>query len=129
MKAQLAFLPADGIGQEVLREARQVLETIAHEHNHTFDWIGRIMDIQTTDPDTPTNSAAGENREAEEYTRMHAIGGSRRFADNRQPTYRALSRLFEATLSGAMRHPRISVSYLAARSARTTQDGAVCGGL
>jgi len=53
MKAQLAFLAADGIGQEVLRKARQVLETIAHEHNHTFDWIGRIMDIQTIPPVFP----------------------------------------------------------------------------
>jgi 3-isopropylmalate dehydrogenase len=39
MKAQLAFLPGDGIGREVLHEARRVLETVAHEHNHTFDIV------------------------------------------------------------------------------------------
>ena len=39
MKARIAFLPGDGIGAEVLREARRVLEVIASEHNHTFEFV------------------------------------------------------------------------------------------
>lgn len=39
MKARIAFLPGDGIGAEVLREARRVLEVIASEHNHKFEFV------------------------------------------------------------------------------------------
>jgi 3-isopropylmalate dehydrogenase len=36
MKAQIAFLPGDGIGPEVLNEARRVLETVATSGRHSF---------------------------------------------------------------------------------------------
>jgi 3-isopropylmalate dehydrogenase len=39
MKARIAYLPGDGIGVEVLQEARRVLEVIASEHNHTFEFV------------------------------------------------------------------------------------------
>jgi 3-isopropylmalate dehydrogenase len=39
MKGQIAFLPGDGIGPEVLQEARRVLDTIAYEHNHSFNVV------------------------------------------------------------------------------------------
>ena len=39
MKARIAWLPGDGVGPEVLREARRVLEVIASEHNHEFEFI------------------------------------------------------------------------------------------
>jgi len=39
MKASIAYLPGDGIGPEVLREARRVLEVIAAEHHHEFQFI------------------------------------------------------------------------------------------
>ena len=39
MKARIAWLPGDGVGPEVLREARRVLEVIATEHNHEFQFI------------------------------------------------------------------------------------------
>ena len=39
MKARIAYLPGDGIGAEVLREARRVLEVIASEHNHSFEFV------------------------------------------------------------------------------------------
>src|ERR1041385_966254 len=38
MKALIAWLPGDGVGPEVLREARRVLEVIAGEHNHEFEF-------------------------------------------------------------------------------------------
>jgi len=39
MKAQIAFLPGDGVGPEVLGEARRVLATIGRKFNHTFDIV------------------------------------------------------------------------------------------
>src|SRR5205814_1382541 len=39
MKARIAWLPGDGIGPEVLREARRVLEVIAAEQNHEFEFV------------------------------------------------------------------------------------------
>ena len=39
MKARIAWLPGDGIGPEVLREARRVLEVIASEHSHEFQFV------------------------------------------------------------------------------------------
>jgi 3-isopropylmalate dehydrogenase len=39
MKALIAWLPGDGVGPEVLREARRALEVIAGEHNHEFQFI------------------------------------------------------------------------------------------
>src|SRR6185295_17519631 len=39
MKALIAWLPGDGIGPEVLREARRVLEIIAAEQNHEFEFV------------------------------------------------------------------------------------------
>src|SRR5438876_10215224 len=39
MKARIAWLPGDGVGPEVLREARRVLEIIASEHNHQLEFV------------------------------------------------------------------------------------------
>jgi 3-isopropylmalate dehydrogenase len=39
MRARIAWLPGDGVGPEVLREARRVLEVIASEHSHEFEFV------------------------------------------------------------------------------------------
>ena len=39
MRARIAWLPGDGVGPEVLREARRVLDVIASEHNHEFEFV------------------------------------------------------------------------------------------
>ncbi len=39
MKARIAVLPGDGIGVEVLREARKVLEEIGREFHHEFETV------------------------------------------------------------------------------------------
>ncbi|QMU64548.1 MAG: 3-isopropylmalate dehydrogenase [Flavobacteriaceae bacterium] len=36
MKFNLAVIPGDGIGPEVIAEAKKTLEAIAHQYNHTF---------------------------------------------------------------------------------------------
>src|SRR5437762_2114293 len=54
MKAQIAFLPGDGVGPEVLAEARRVLETIGRMFNHTFDIVeGDIGGIAIDRYDSP----------------------------------------------------------------------------
>ncbi len=40
MKAQIVLLPGDGIGPEVVAEARRVLEAVAQRYGHTFDVRG-----------------------------------------------------------------------------------------
>jgi len=54
MKAQIAFLPGDGVGPEVLAEARRVLATIGRRFNHTFDIVeGDIGGIAIDKYDSP----------------------------------------------------------------------------
>ena len=43
MKATIATLPGDGVGQEVLPEAIKVLEAIATRFGHTFEFVSAIV--------------------------------------------------------------------------------------
>lgn len=38
MKKQIIMLPGDGIGKEIMDGAKQILQTIAQEYNHTFSF-------------------------------------------------------------------------------------------
>lgn len=38
MKKQIIMLPGDGIGKEIMDSAKEVLQTIAQEYNHTFSF-------------------------------------------------------------------------------------------
>jgi len=54
MNAQIAYLPGDGVGPEVLAEARRVLETIGRRFNHTFEFAeGDIGGIAIERHDSP----------------------------------------------------------------------------
>jgi len=54
MKAQIAFLPGDGVGPEVLAEARRVLATIGRKFDHTFEIVeGDIGGIAIEKHDAP----------------------------------------------------------------------------
>ena len=54
MKAQIAFLPGDGVGPEVLAEARRVLVTIGRRFDHTFEIVeGDIGGIAIEKHDAP----------------------------------------------------------------------------
>ena len=54
MKAKITLLPGDGIGPEVVAEARKVLDVIAGKFNHTFTFseqlAGGIAIDQTGNP-------------------------------------------------------------------------------
>jgi 3-isopropylmalate dehydrogenase len=43
VKANIALLPGDGIGPEVVGEAVRVLREIAHKHGHTFEFDEHLM--------------------------------------------------------------------------------------
>jgi 3-isopropylmalate dehydrogenase len=54
MKASIVLLPGDGIGPEIVNQARQVLEAVAKKHAHEFSFqselIGGIAIDETGDP-------------------------------------------------------------------------------
>ncbi len=43
MEAKITLLPGDGIGPEVINEARKVLTAVAHRHRHTFRFAEKLM--------------------------------------------------------------------------------------
>ena len=43
MKAQIALLGGDGIGPEVLAQARRILDTIANEDGHQFHIVEGLI--------------------------------------------------------------------------------------
>ena len=54
MKAKIAFLPGDGVGPEVLAEARRMLMTIGRKFDHTFEIIeGDIGGVAIDKYDSP----------------------------------------------------------------------------
>jgi 3-isopropylmalate dehydrogenase len=76
MKATIVLLPGDGIGPEVVREARAVLELIATRFDHQFSFseqlIGGIAIDRTTNPlPTPTIAAA----KSADAVLLGAVGG------------------------------------------------------
>ena len=54
MKAKITLLPGDGIGPEVVGEAKKVLTAVARQYNHTFTFsealAGGIAIDQTGNP-------------------------------------------------------------------------------
>ncbi len=49
MKASIAYLPGDGIGPEVARAARKVLEAIAEKYGHEFTFIDALIGAAAID--------------------------------------------------------------------------------
>ena len=43
MKASIALTPGDGIGPEVVQEARLVLEAVAQRHRHQFQFSEHLL--------------------------------------------------------------------------------------
>jgi 3-isopropylmalate dehydrogenase len=76
MNATIVLLPGDGIGPEVVREARAVLETVAARHGHAFAFaehlIGGAAIDATGDPLPPATLAACRQADA---VLLGAVGG------------------------------------------------------
>jgi 3-isopropylmalate dehydrogenase len=75
MKAQIAFLPGDGVGPEVLAQARRVLETIGRMFNHTFDIVdGDIGGIAIDRYDSPLPKTTIELVQKSNAVLLGAVG-------------------------------------------------------
>jgi len=78
MKAQIAFLPGDGVGPEVLAEARRVLETIGRKFNHTFDIVeGDIGGIAIDKYDSPLPAPTIELCKKADAVLLGAVGNKK----------------------------------------------------
>ena len=76
MKATIVTLPGDGIGPEIVAQAKRVLETIANKHGHTFSFeehlMGGIAIDETGDPLPPRTLKACQQADA---VLLGAVGG------------------------------------------------------
>jgi len=78
MKAQIAFLPGDGVGPEVLAEARRVLETIGRRFNHTFEIVeGDIGGIAIDKHDSPLPAPTIELCKKADAVLLGAVGNKK----------------------------------------------------
>jgi len=78
MKAQIAFLPGDGVGPEVLAEARRVLESIGRRFNHTFEIVeGDIGGIAIDKYDTPLPAPTIELCKKADAVLLGAVGNKK----------------------------------------------------
>ena len=75
MKAQIAFLPGDGVGPEVLAEARRVLMTIGRKFDHTFEIVeGDIGGIAIEKYDSPLPAPTIELCRKSDAVLLGAVG-------------------------------------------------------
>ncbi len=76
LQAKIVLLPGDGIGPEVIRQARRVLEAVAAMYGHQFEFsehsIGGIAIDQTGDPLPDATIAACKSSDA---ILLGAVGG------------------------------------------------------
>ncbi len=76
MKATIVLLPGDGIGPEVVREARSVLEVIATRFGHSFEFVERLIGgaaIDATGKPLPDETLAACERA--DAVLLGAVGG------------------------------------------------------
>lgn len=75
MKFQIAFLPGDGVGPEVLAEARRALELCGRLYDHSFDIIeGDIGGIAIERHDSPLPPPTVELCKASKAVLLGAVG-------------------------------------------------------
>src|SRR5678815_512978 len=78
MKAQIAFLPGDGVGPEVLAEARRVLATIGRKFDHTFEIVeGDIGGIAIEKHDAPLPAPTIELCRKSDAVLLGAVGNKK----------------------------------------------------
>lgn len=76
MKARFALLPGDGIGPEIVQQARIVLDTVARRYNHEFTYDEHLMGGCAIDATgDPLPSATLEACKASDVIILGAVGG------------------------------------------------------
>lgn len=76
MEAKIAVIPGDGIGPEIVREARKVLNRVAVKYGHTFSYTEVLMGGASIDVHgVPLTDEAVETARGSDAVLMGSIGG------------------------------------------------------
>lgn len=77
MKFNVALIPGDGIGPEIVNEARKVLDAVAKKYNHEFDYTEVLMGGASIDVHgIPLTDEAIETCKKSDAVLMGSIGGN-----------------------------------------------------
>lgn len=76
MECKIAVIAGDGIGPEIVREARKVLDAVAEKYGHTFDYTDVLMGGASINVHgIPLTEEAIETAKASDAVLMGSIGG------------------------------------------------------
>lgn len=76
MECKIAVIAGDGIGPEIVREARKVLDAVAEKYGHTFDYTDVLMGGASIDVHgIPLTEEAIETAKVSDAVLMGSIGG------------------------------------------------------
>ena len=76
MECKLAVISGDGIGPEIVREAKKVLDVVAEKYGHTFNYTDVLMGGASIDVHgVPLTDEAIETAKASDAVLMGSIGG------------------------------------------------------
>jgi len=77
MKFNIAVIPGDGIGPEIVREARKVLDAVASKYGHEFDYTELLMGGCSIDAHgVPLTDEALAKAKASDSVLLGAVGGN-----------------------------------------------------
>ncbi len=77
MECKIALLPGDGIGPEIVREARKVLDKVCEKYGHTFQYTELLMGGASIDVHgVPLTDETIEKAKASDAVLMGSIGGN-----------------------------------------------------
>ena len=76
MECKIAVISGDGIGPEIVREAKKVLDVVAEKYGHTFNYTDVLMGGASIDVHgVPLTAEAIETAKASDAVLMGSIGG------------------------------------------------------
>ena len=77
MEYKIALIPGDGIGPEVVREAKKVLDTVSEKYGHTFSYTSLLMGGASIDVHgVPLTQETIDKAKASDAVLMGSIGGN-----------------------------------------------------
>ena len=77
MEYKIALIPGDGIGPEVVREAKKVLDTVCEKYGHTFSYTSLLMGGASIDlHGVPLTQETIDKAKASDAVLMGSIGGN-----------------------------------------------------
>ena len=77
MEYKIALIPGDGIGPEVVREAKKVLDTVSEKYGHTFSYTSLLMGGASIDVHgVPLTQETIDQAKASDAVLMGSIGGN-----------------------------------------------------